>query len=105
VLRGAFWAEDAWALCLISLFLVEPLLKRMTKPALLIETTLLINPVAAVSTAFGMDILRTNWIYDHTSAPEYLFAYPNPLLSALVFVCMTIAVLMLAAVRLRRAYR
>jgi hypothetical protein len=105
VLRGAFWATDVWALCLTGLFLVEAQLKRMTKPALLIETTLLINPVAAVSTAFGMDILRTNWVYDHTSAPEYLFAYPNPLLSASVFVCIAIALLMLAAIRLRRAYR
>ncbi len=105
ILRGTFWASGAAILCYGGLFLVEPLIKKMSAPRFLIELTLLVNPIAAVSTLKGMDILRTNWVYDQTSAPEYLFYYPAPLWSGVVFVSVAVLVLHLAAYRLRVAYR
>ncbi len=105
ILRGTFWASSLAIVCYSGLFLVEPLIKKMQMPRLLIEFTLLINPIVSVSTLKGMDILRTNWVYDHTSAPETLFYYPAPLWAAILFAVLAELALHLAAYRLRVAYR
>ena len=105
ILRGTFWAGGLAMVCYSGLFLAEPIIKKMQTPRLLIEATLLINPIVAVSTLKGMDILRTNWVYDHTSAPETLFYYPAPLWSAILFAVLAEVVLHFAAYRLRVAYR
>lgn len=105
ILRGTFWASDAAIVCYSGLFLLESLIKKMPAPRFVIEFALLLNPIVAVSTLKEMDILRTNWVYDHTSAPEYLFYYPAPLWSGVIFVVLTLLGLFLSAYRLRIAYR
>jgi hypothetical protein len=88
-----------------ALLLANPLIRRMDKPERLIEALLLINPVVAVTSACQLDVLRTEWIYERTDAPEYPFAYPPPLASAGVFVLLGGGALTLSAARIRRAYR
>ncbi len=105
ILRGTFWASSLAIICYSGLFLVEPIIKKMPTPRLLIESTLLVNPIVAVSTLKGMDILRTDWVYDHTSAPETLFYYPSPLWSAVLLAVVAELALHFAAYRLRVAYR
>jgi hypothetical protein len=61
--------------------------------------------VSAITTAFDLDALRTNWLYDQTDAPQYPFAYPPPLASAGLFALLGGVALGLSAQRLRRAYR
>lgn len=108
---GRVWGAGASAgilcasFCLTALFLANPQIRRMNEPQRLIETTLLINPVSAVATALNSDILRTPYLYDRTVAPEYLFAYPDPIKSSCFFLLVGIIALTFSAVRLRRAYR
>ncbi len=103
--RGAAAALLLVAFCLTAIFLSEPQIRRRDDPTRLIEGALLLNPVAAVATALDLDVLRTNWLYDHTSAPEYPFTYPAPLASAGLFAAIGAAALGGAAFRLRRSYR
>jgi hypothetical protein len=91
--------------CVTALFVLDPLILRMAQPQRLIEGALLINPVSATAVSLGLDILRTDWLYTHTSAPEYLFAYPSPLVSAGAFVLIALAAQWLSAWRLHRIYR
>lgn len=108
---GRLWGRGAtvallWALfCMTALFLVSPMLSRLKDPTRLIAGTLLINPVSTITTAFDLDALRTNWLYDQTDAPQYSFAYPPPLASAGLFALIGSGALGLSALRLRRAYR
>jgi hypothetical protein len=108
---GRLWGRGAtvallWALfCMTTLFLANPLLLRLQDPTRLIAGTLLLNPASAVTTAFDMDVLRTNWLYDRTDAPQYPFVYPPPLASAGLFALLGGGALGLSAMRLRRAYR
>jgi hypothetical protein len=108
---GRVWGAGAsvavlWtAFCVTALFLAEPLIRRQNDPQRLIETTLILNPVVAVTTALESDILRTPYLYERTSAPEYLFTYPAPLASSALFLTLGLVALVFAALRLRRAYR
>jgi hypothetical protein len=108
---GRLWGRGAalallWAVvCVAALLLCNPQIRRMNDPTRLIEGTLLFNPVVAVATALDLDVLRTNWLYDHTDAPEYPFVYPPPLASASLFALIGLGALGLSALRLRRAYR
>ena len=93
------------ALCLLGILLLNPLLQRMDKPVRLIESALLLNPLSAVSNTLNLDILRTEWIYTRTVAPEFPFLYPSVVASFSVFVLIGLGALALSAIRLRRAYR
>jgi hypothetical protein len=93
------------ALCVGALFLVNPCVHTLEDPSRLIEGALVINPVSAVGTALGRDILRAPWVYAHTDAADYLFAYPAPMASAGIFTTVGLIAQTLAAIRLRRAYR
>lgn len=102
---GASIANLWAAFCLTALFLANPFIRGSDDPRRLIETTLLINPVSAVSSALQSDILRTPYIYERTAAPEYLFTYPDPIRSSCLFLAVGIIALTLSSTRLRRAYR
>ena len=93
------------ALCLLGILLLNPLLQRMDKPVRLIEGALLLNPLSAVSTVLNLDILRTEWVYTRTVAPEFPFLYPSAVASFAVFFLIGLGALALSAIRLRRAYR
>jgi hypothetical protein len=98
---GLFWT----AACLGGVLLLDPVWSRLNAPARLIEVALMINPAVAAATAFGMDVLRSNWLYDRTVAPQYPFLYPAPLASAAFFLAVSLVAKTLATVRLDRAYR
>jgi hypothetical protein len=88
-----------------ALFLVNPSVQTIEDPSRLVEVTLLINPVSAVETALGRDILHTGWIYEHSRAADYLTSYPPPIVSAGIFLTIGLIAHALAVIRLRRAYR
>lgn len=73
-----------------AIVLVEPLLARSGPPEWWIALALVVNPLTAVGTALGLDILRTPWIYSLTSAPEYRFAYPSPWLTLALYTALTL---------------
>jgi hypothetical protein len=102
---GAAAGAGLSALCIAAILLINPLIRRSEDPRWMIETALLVNPCAACASALDLDVLRTNWLYDRTEAPAYAFVYPPaPATAALFAACGTCA-LMIAAARLRRAYR
>jgi hypothetical protein len=103
--RGALFGTGWAVLCLTTILLINPLIRRMDNPTALINAALTINPATAATTALNMDVLRLRWLYDHTDAPEYPFAYPSPLLSSAIFAGIGLAAQGLSALRLRRAYR
>jgi len=103
--RGAGVALAWAALCLSAILLVDPQVRRMDDPIGLIEGTLLFNPISAVTTPLKLDLLRTQWLYGHTAAPEFEFAYPPPIASAAVFLGIGWAAMAMTAWRLRAAYR
>jgi len=102
--RGTGIALVWTVFCLTLLFLVNPQIRAAKNPQRLIEGTLLLNPAAAVATALDFDILRTEWLYERTEAPEYLFVYPNPLASTVLFALLGITAQAFAAIVLRRSY-
>jgi hypothetical protein len=103
--RGAGVALALTVLSMTAILLIDPQVRRMDDPVRLIEGALLINPVAAVATPLKLDLLRTQWLYGHTTAPEFEFAYPPPLASATLFAAIAGAALVMTAWRLRAAYR
>jgi hypothetical protein len=103
--RGAGAALLTVTLGVTGLFLANPQIRRMDDPTRLIAGALLVNPIAAVATACDLDLLRIPWLYSHTEAHDYPFAYPAPLASAGLFASVGLAAQGLSALRLRRAYR
>lgn len=103
--RGAFVSLVWCTLCVTGLFAADRWLDRLKDPTGWIDAFLLANPISAVTTALGMDVLRTNWLYDRTVATQSLYAYPSPFASTAVFAALGSISLALAALRLRRAYR
>lgn len=108
---GRSWGRGAvagllWALfCLSALFLSDNMIRRLHQPRTLIESTLLLNPAAAVATALQADLLRTPLLYERSAAPWYLFTYPGPWCSSLLYLGIGGVMLALSAARMRRAYR
>lgn len=105
--RG-FGVALGWGLIgMLGIFLANPLIRGLQDPHLLIEGLLLFNPLTAVTTALGTryDLLRTPWLYDHIAAHDYLFTYPDPLATAGLFLGIALVAVVVAAMRLRRAYR
>lgn len=85
--------------------LINPVIGRMDNPLTLIDSALLINPAACVTTAFHLDILRNDWLYSQIQAHDYQFSYPPVAASCTLFMAVGIAAAAAAAARLRRAYR
>ena len=103
--RGLFAGVAAATLAIGGLFLANSIIPRMDNPAGLINSLLLINPAVAASTSLHVDVLRLNWVYDHTESTAYPFMYPNPVASCSLFMGISLGATGLAAIRLRNAYR
>ena len=103
--RGASVALGTSALCLGGIVLVNPLVQRMNDPVPLINGTLLLNPLAGAASALKVDVLRMQWLYAHTDAHDYPFAYPAAWMTAGVFFMLGAICLCVAAWLMRRAYR
>lgn len=93
------------ALCLSAILLTNPQIQRMENPVRLIEGTLLVNPLCAVTTSYKLDLLRTRWLYSRSNASEFAFEYPPPLASAALFLGVALATQGLTALRLQRLYQ
>jgi hypothetical protein len=73
--------------------LTAPLIARLANAELLIGAELLVNPLIATASAIGLDLMRTELIYDLSPIGQRRFAYPSwlevaafyLLLSALLF--------------------
>lgn len=108
---GALWGRGAGiALALSALFitgivLVNPLVQRLKNPVPLIDAVLLLNPIAGVASALKLDLLRTAWLYEHTDAHHYPFAYPMPFMTAGLFLAIGLVSLRISAKLLQYAYR
>ncbi len=102
--RGALIGAG-WSLFSLSgILLCNAGLRRMDDPVRLINALLLINPATTAASALNHDILRRDWIYERTIAPQYLFSYPVVWQSVLFFGVMAFFALGAASWRLRRAY-
>ncbi|HLI49018.1 MAG TPA: hypothetical protein VKV18_10055 [Chthonomonas sp.] len=87
-----------------DLFLFNPILNTMQNPTSSIVMLLFMNPVVAVTTPIKFDLLRTQWVYDHTIAPDYPFQYPRWPYQMLVFLGLTLLLLLIAQKRCAKAY-
>jgi hypothetical protein len=101
--RGVSIALCWMAFCVLAVLLADPQIRRMNDPARMIETTLLINPVAGATTALQLDLLRTRWLYERSAAPEYEFAYPAPQATTSLFFGLGLIAQGGTAMRLKRA--
>lgn len=69
-------AWGALALCLALVAAVDPFLRALPDPALAAYLALLPNPLTAVGSALGADVLRFTWLYERLHTHEYPFVYP-----------------------------
>lgn len=104
VVRGAVLVTLLHLSSCLLVLIVNPIMARQNNPINLIQDTLLINPVAAISTPLKLDLLRTKWVYDHSVAPDYSFRYPRWWISALLFLGMGIFSTGIASWRLNKVY-
>lgn len=102
--RGALIGAGWSMFSLSGILLCNDVLRRMEDPTRIINGLLLINPATTAASALNHDILRRNWIYERTIAPQYLFSYPGVWQSVLFFGILAIFALGAASWRLRRAY-
>ena len=102
--RGALIGAGWSMFSLFGILLCNAGLRRMDDPVRLINALLLINPATTAASALNHDILRRNWIYERTIAPQYLFSYPLIWQSVLFFGAFALFALCAASWRLRRAY-
>lgn len=65
--------------------LLDPLYPSLGKPEPWIYLTLLVNPVTALGSALGADVLRFEWVYSRIRAHDYFYIYPPVWQSALIF--------------------
>lgn len=109
--RGRSWGGGVAAGLLLTAalvaapFLVNSRVQAMEDPSRLLAILLLLNPVFAVESALGRDILHAPWVYARTTAADYLVDTPPPPASAGVFLIIGLAAFALAAWRLRAAFR
>ncbi len=82
---GPLAAFTFHGLSIFALFMVNNWLLKAQNPVPVIQGILLINPVTAVCTCLKFDLLRVNWVYGKTIAPEFDFQYPGALISASLF--------------------
>jgi hypothetical protein len=101
--RGVSVALIVMLGCTLTILLADQQIRRMDDPHRLIEAALLINPVAGATTALQLDLLRAPWLYEHSAAPEYEFAYPAPMATAGLFCACGLLALFATALRLRHA--
>ena len=92
-------------LCIAGILLVNPIVRRMNDPTRLISAALVVNPASAAAVSLKMDVLRLPWLYEHSDAPEYPFAYPPVWASCLIFAGIGVGAMALAARRTLHAYR
>ena len=102
--RGAVMGLGTAVLCLGGIVLVNPLVQSLHDPVPLINGTLLLNPLAGAASALKVDVLRTRWLYAHTDAHDYPFAYPAAWVTAGVFLVIGAICIGAAAWGMRRAY-
>jgi hypothetical protein len=102
--RGLIIGYMLFFLLTIDLFLFNPILNTMQNPTSSIVALLFMNPVVAVTTPIKFDLLRTQWVYDHTIAPDYPFQYPHWPYQMLVFLGLTLLLLLIAQKRCAKAY-
>lgn len=108
---GSWWLLGATVgmvlalFCLGGIVLLDPTVGHFENPVPWINTLLLVNPVAAMSGALKVDVLRATWLYQHTQSHDYPFAYPHPLLTCGTYTLVGGCAVVVAGRRLRRAYR
>jgi hypothetical protein len=103
--RGALMAFLVTVVSLGGIVLDDPLVQRMDNPVPLINAALLFNPVSVLAPVFKVDLLRTRWLYAHTSATEYPFHYPSEWAGIGVSLLISLLCMQAAAMLMRRAYR
>ncbi len=89
-IRGPLVALLTHIASILGLFLMNGWLVASHNPVPLIRRLLLVNPITAVCTCLNFDLLRVNWVYGRTTAPEFDFKYPAPLASASVFMALAL---------------
>ena len=96
--RLGSWAPATQLILCLGPWLVGPLLPHLARPERALDSALILNPVTAVGSALGMDLLRSPRLYDLTHAPEYWYTYPPASAVAALYGLLAV----LAAHRLRR---
>ena len=93
------------AVCVSAIWLVNPIIGRMDSPEKLIEAALVINPAVDIASAYKIDIVREEWVYNQLRAPEYPFLYPSVSTSCILFLVAGCSAISFSGAALRRAYR
>ncbi|MBI4827146.1 MAG: hypothetical protein HY807_12125 [Nitrospirae bacterium] len=63
---------------IFSVILVNPIIKWVTDPHIIIQSALILNPYIAISSSINLDILRTDPLYYLSTISAYQFRYPAP---------------------------
>ncbi len=92
-------------LCVSAIWLINPIVARLNEPGKVIQTALLINPGVTTASAYQVDILREEWLYNHLLAQDYPFYYPPVWVPCTLFLAAACGMMGLSAAALKRAYR
>ncbi len=102
--RGSSMAAAVHLLLCTGLLLAEQKISQSSNPVRLIEGLLAVNPVMAACSPLQFDLLRTPWLYLHSSAAEFEFHTPPAALFALGAAVLSALSLFAASIFLQRAW-
>lgn len=78
------------ALLVSSVYLSEFIIDRFDEPSRFISVLLHLNPIIAIASTLGYDILRSRYIYELSPIPMYRFIYPSWHLTFLLYMALAI---------------
>lgn len=102
-LRATLIGLLLYVLLVGGIFFANPWLEYMENPTHTIELILTANPIVVVTSPIKFDLLRTQWVYEHTIAPDYPFLYPSWELQSLLFSLGATIAILLTSYRLQKA--
>lgn len=88
----------AMVLAVGGVVIAAPLLARLSNADTLIGALLAANPLVAMASATGFDVMRTEWLYRATPIGQRLFAYPSWYAAASLYAAAAAICLMLTYV-------
>jgi hypothetical protein len=103
--RGTFGGMLVFMTGVLVLFTLNGWLANAQNPIPVIQRILVFNPVTAVCTSLNFDLLRVNWIYGRTIAPEFDFRYPGVWSTNIALFLICAVAVSVAGLRVDRAMR
>jgi hypothetical protein len=93
------------ALLVSSVYLSKFIIDQFDEPSRFISVLLHLNPIIAISSTLGYDILRSRYIYELSPIPMYRFIYPSWHVTFLLYMVLAICLFGMALWCFKRSFR